>query len=882
MMRLLGIIVVGLFCSFSLTAQSSKISHALALQLSQEMTNELRIVIQMEDRLDAMQLHKSLNERGSTRTARVKETIQLLQSKASETQASIGAFIKNYNQQKGKSNAYFQSYWIANVIVLDADYALIYELAQREDVELISWDEEQKISFDAPIKSNTEDNQKSVNGIEPGLAAIKAPFMWQLGFSGRGTLAYSVDTGIWEEHPAINENFSTTYLPYAQSWYSFDQPTPADKESSHGTHTMGTVLGLERATNDTIGVAFNARFIATDPIVSNLAFIKPLSVILTAFEWALNPDGDEETSEDVPHVINNSWGIASSFDPDLCSQSYVQDIFSACNAADIAIVFSAGNSGPAPQTVSRPQYVVVNDVIPFTVGALNGNVPEFPIASFSSRGPSQCDVEPALKIKPEVSAPGVNVRSAIGKSGYDSYSGTSMAGPHVAGAFLLLKEAFPTLHAEVILRALFATADDLGEPGEDNTYGMGIINLEATFNYLSANHEPQFPVVAAQDLAIQSVQQSDASIFACDAMTAVIVSIENKGTQMDTLVEIKVRKDGNVILALPFTEILNPGEIFETTVSLPLTEGFGEYQFQALSANMDSDSDKLNNFRMFRIHRLKTTTLPFFDGFETHNIKDSDWFLRNPDLAITWDTLRTSGIAFSNYSARVNFKDYLPRFYQRDELFTPMFELPASGDSIFLQYDYAYRFIHATLNDSMYVYLVGACGGENYPLFIKGNQQFSTVDTAMPVFVPRYSTHWKTDKINLTQYISDHNIDVTDQLMVKFVTVNRGGSSVFIDNVSIFPSSLDPTLIKSNAELIFKIYPNPSQGNLLRIESNEELSSSAELLLFDLMGQRQDQAQVQFVSGKLDYTFPDLAAGLYFISIQTKAGNKGVCRFIKQ
>jgi PKD repeat protein len=89
-----------------------------------------------------------------------------------------------------------------------------------------------------------------------------------------------------------------------------------------------------------------------------------------------------------------------------------------------------------------------------------------------------------LLIKPEVSAPGTNVRSAVNGNGYSSFTGTSMASPHVAGAILLLKEAFPTLTGTEIKLALYFSADDLGATGEDNLYGMGIINLEAAYNYL--------------------------------------------------------------------------------------------------------------------------------------------------------------------------------------------------------------------------------------------------------------------------------------------------------------------------------------------------------------------------------------------------------------
>ncbi|MEZ4847463.1 MAG: S8 family serine peptidase [Bacteroidia bacterium] len=71
----------------------------------------------------------------------------------------------------------------------------------------------------------------------------------------------------------------------------------------------------------------------------------------------------------------------------------------------------------------------------------------------------------ALLIKPEVSAPGTSVRSSIPGGAYDQKTGTSMSAPHVTGAILLLKEAFPYLSRADIKLAL-CSATDLGAPGK--------------------------------------------------------------------------------------------------------------------------------------------------------------------------------------------------------------------------------------------------------------------------------------------------------------------------------------------------------------------------------------------------------------------------------
>jgi len=119
--------------------------------------------------------------------------------------------------------------------------------------------------------------------------------------------------------------------------------------------------------------------------------------------------------------------------------------FEAIETAGIGNIFSAGNDGPNNEGVKAPQRINTGLVNTFCVASVNANDENLNISTFSTRGPTQCPSENggSLEIYPEVSAPGQSVRSASGDNGFDVKSGTSMAAPHVTGAFLLLKEAFP-------------------------------------------------------------------------------------------------------------------------------------------------------------------------------------------------------------------------------------------------------------------------------------------------------------------------------------------------------------------------------------------------------------------------------------------------------
>ena len=127
-----------------------------------------------------------------------------------------------------------------------------------------------------------------------------------------------------------------------------------------------------------------------------------------------------------PQVVSNSWGGG-------VGNTWYQWVVQAWRASGIFPVFSIGNSGSACYSASSPGDYPES----FGVGATDSNDT---IAYFSSRGPSWDG-----RIKPDVSAPGYNIRSSVPGNGYDWYSGTSMAAPHVAGTVALLWSAAPAL-----------------------------------------------------------------------------------------------------------------------------------------------------------------------------------------------------------------------------------------------------------------------------------------------------------------------------------------------------------------------------------------------------------------------------------------------------
>jgi hypothetical protein len=152
------------------------------------------------------------------------------------------------------------------------------------------------------------------------------------------------------------------------------------------------------------------------------------------------------------------------------------DVIDHCEAAGVVVLWSAGNEGPAPYTLRTPPDRATSPTSSFSIGSTRTTLP-YQISGFSSRGPSRCGGP--WEIKPEVVAPGQDIFSAYPGGQFAYMSGTSMAGPHVAGVVALIRQARPDLDVETVKEILIATSRDLGLPGEDNDYGHGIVDAYA-------------------------------------------------------------------------------------------------------------------------------------------------------------------------------------------------------------------------------------------------------------------------------------------------------------------------------------------------------------------------------------------------------------------
>ncbi|MFF7973406.1 S8 family serine peptidase [Streptomyces sp. NPDC007905] len=265
-------------------------------------------------------------------------------------------------------------------------------------------------------------------------AQIGTRAAWDAGLTGKGVTVAVLDTGVDPSHPDLKDRVGATR--------SFVDGQEIADRNGHGTHVTSTVGGSGAASDGREqGVAPGAT-LAVGKVLSDQGSGSE-SQIIAGMEWA---------ARDVhARVISMSLG---STEPSDGTDPMAQAVNTLSKETGALFVVAAGNTG-TPSSIGSP----AGADAALTVGAVDSGDQA---AYFTSAGPRYGD----NALKPDISAPGVDILAARsqlvpGSGYYTSLSGTSMATPHVAGAAALLAQAHPGWSGAQLKDALMSSSKQL-------------------------------------------------------------------------------------------------------------------------------------------------------------------------------------------------------------------------------------------------------------------------------------------------------------------------------------------------------------------------------------------------------------------------------------
>ncbi|WP_319003362.1 S8 family serine peptidase [Bacillus pumilus] len=465
----------------------AKISSRLMKQFQQD--DKVTFLIKMKEQTNTQKVAKEAVSRAkkqkltAARTQYTKRSavVSELRATSEETQQALLTYLQK--EQKKKQVKEIHSYYIVNGLAVTGTKEVMEKVASFPEVDQVLPNETRQIHRPVDLKTSKQKKQmKAVDGVEWNISQVHAPEAWALGYDGTGTVVASIDTGVEWDHLALKEKYRG-YDPahpndpsHEFNWYDATTGSEAPYDDlEHGTHVTGTMVGSEPDGKNQIGVAPGAKWIAVKAFSEDGGTDADL---LDAGEWILAPKDEDGNPhpEKAPDVVNNSWGGGPGLD------DWYKDVVNAWRAADIFPEFSAGNTdlfNPGGEgSIANP----ANYQEAFATGATDQ---DNKLGSFSLQGPSPYGV-----MKPDIAAPGVNIRSSIPGKGYeDGWNGTSMAGPHVSAVVALLRQVQSDLSVEEIEQILIDTAKPLTDQqfpeSPNNGYGAGLVDAKEAITALT-------------------------------------------------------------------------------------------------------------------------------------------------------------------------------------------------------------------------------------------------------------------------------------------------------------------------------------------------------------------------------------------------------------
>lgn len=461
---------------------------------------------------------------GATPQKRRKSAIAALKRQARKAQSDAWEILEDPGTPGDL--AYAEMLYFSNAIAFGGDRDVILAVAQagdkRAEDAILYHDRDMELltglrGADGGMKSARGDTAWS-------LAYVNVPEVWELGYTGSGITVGHIDTGVDLAHPDLRhrvwinagevpgngiDDDGNGFVDDYNGWDFGDNdndPTDDASNAGHGTHTAGTVVG-DGTLGTSTGAAPGASLLPVKIFASDGS--STLGRIWAAQQYCI---------ENGCRIITMSLGLKG----DIPAAYMRNDRFNAeaIRAAGVILFNSAGNYHdefapplelgmtariPAPWNTLPVPPSSLGGVI--TVGATGHRSDN--VYQASSHGPADwSDVDPWFDwpyepgpglIKPDVTAPGAGIVSLqpmpAGYSG-ETWSGTSMSTPLVAGVAALMLEKNPTLSPAGIDSLLEMTARDLGSPGKDAVYGSGCVDALAAVTAVPGDLMPDLSEVS--------------------------------------------------------------------------------------------------------------------------------------------------------------------------------------------------------------------------------------------------------------------------------------------------------------------------------------------------------------------------------------------------
>jgi subtilisin family serine protease len=599
------------------------------------------------------------------------------------------------------------------------------------------------------LKTHVTPNDPTVGAHLTQIGAQNAWGVWNSTSNGNSNITVAiVDNAIDRSHPDLVANIYTNAgeIPannidddqngYVDDVNGYDvadvdnNTIPTNNAMDHGTHTSGIAGGR---TDNSVGIASIGWNIKVIP-VKCAKDADPTTSVNYGYQGIIY------AAKAKARIISCSWGGTGA--PSSAAQSIIDYAWN----KGCVIFCSAGNNGN--NTICYP--AGYNNVC--SVASLASNSVK---SSFSCYGTWV-----------DISAPGENILSTTPANTYQSFSGTSMACPLVAGTAGLMLSKYPYMTQANVLNCLYTTASNIYTIAANSAYspnqlGVGMVNAYQAM-LCAASYTGTPPIANFYTLTRNTCPGTPISFIDSSGYNPTSWSWSFPG-------------------AIPATSTSSNPSI---TYASP-----GIYNVTMTVSNTNGGNTKVRNSY---ITIAGPIALPLVEGFQTANFLPTNWTSMNiGNDSVYWELKQgVGGFTVAASAQCAMFDDYdEDATGDRDEMRTPRYNFSNVANAK-LRFDVAYKQYDNTANitpqnafsDTLEVRLSTNCGVSSTQIYNKGGQTLSTSPGTLQanIFVP-LATEWRTDSINI-------NAQAAFQPNVMAHFINRGhyGQAMYVDNINIF------------------------------------------------------------------------------------------------
>ncbi|MEO0138185.1 MAG: S8 family peptidase [candidate division WOR-3 bacterium] len=384
----------------------------------------------------------------------IKQKAEIFREIAHNSQKELIEYLSTFPEEIRE----IKQFWVFNGLHITATKRIIKTLFKRNDIKYILHN---GIANLPPYEISDDFRDTGWN-----IRKVRADSCWNAGYTGDNVLIGILDTGCDFTHPALSGKWSGYWKDCVNG-----QTQPYD-DNGHGLFAAGIICGGDGfgPFGNDIGVAPGAKLVVAK-IFDRNGYAQNVWID-AGMQWIA--DLKVDSGVDI-RAVSNSWGS---------SNIYILHWWDMCltwKSIGILGLCSIGSSGPGQGTCNPPGNY------PLVLGCGATDSLDY-IAPFSSRGPAP-DTPPWNDTiywfrrdwnltKPDIVAPGVNIRSSYNNGGYAIMNGTSWTNPHAAGGVAILCQANPNLSVTELYNLFLNNADSIYYGGyPNNTYGWGRLNL---------------------------------------------------------------------------------------------------------------------------------------------------------------------------------------------------------------------------------------------------------------------------------------------------------------------------------------------------------------------------------------------------------------------